>query len=288
MTQRLYLLLFLLLAGTVVSQAPCGEMRPATAREIEFHTRVMAVFARVLPSGPLEWQITEQTPSTPLALVAADAGWHPMPVHYEVTWSDMQRKKLAALDEKQTLRTLEKAQEERARVEAQKKLDRLMNEREETVKGGDPAATQTLDREIENLTAEVQKEKTWIDDPAENKADELRGSILRITLDVNLFTLPVTRANSEDILLPVQAQVYRLADGFDSSGRWQEGCTIILLGRGWRLFEGTPTVMRSAEPVGLLSTNAYTLVVRIQGDEARALDYIKAIDWLTLEAMLFK
>lgn len=271
------------------AQAPGGEMRPATEREIAFYTSVMTAVEKALPQGPMHWQIEEMTPTAPPKQVAAQAAWHPFPMHYSVTWVDRQRKKLAILDDKHALHSLEKAEEARARAEAQQKLDKVLNEREEAYQGRDLAAAQVLEREIENLTAEIERMKSQLEEEAE-KADEesLRGMALQVALDINLFSLPVIKAVSEEGLVPVPATACRQEAGFDSDGRWQEGSTMVFLGRGWKWTEGAHARMQAEEPVGLPSTRVYTLVVRVQGEHSRVWEYLRGIDWLSLEGLLFK
>jgi hypothetical protein len=272
-----------------LANAPCGEMRPATEREISFYTRVMTTVEKSLPPGPMEWQVKERSALKPPALVAADAALRPFALHYNVIWVDVRREKLAAMDDQQSLRNLEKAEEERARAEAQQKLDKLLNEKEKAYTSRDLTATQALEREIENITVELQRKKSWNEkDEEKQEVEELRGTALRVTVDVNLFNVPVMHAGKEDSLVPVPAQVYRLADGFDGDGKWQEGSTVVFLGRGWKMTERTLSRMQAEEPAGLPSTRVYTLVVRVQGDRSRARDYIKTVDWLALEGLIFK
>jgi len=285
-----WLVIFLLTGpGTI----PGGELRKPTGREIDFHNQLVAAIEKALPGGPLGWQLEERIGAAAPELVAADAAWRPFIVHYEVVWADPQRKKLAALDEKRSIEKLEKAEEERALEEVEQKLRVLESEREDALQGRDMAAAQGLDREIENLRVQLDKKNSWPGEEEEQmrkrlKNEGMRGTTLRISLDINLFALNWGELVPERITLPVQAGSYRCPGGFSSEGEWQEGATMVLLGRNWRLSGDSPARWQADEPVGLPSTRTYSLVVRAQGDSSRTRQYHESIDWMILDGLIFK
>ncbi|HNW58319.1 MAG TPA: hypothetical protein PKI62_01415 [bacterium] len=284
-----WLVLLLTAALAAAAGTPGSDMRPPTARECEFYARMLTGISKAMPPGPMTWLKEEETPLTPPERIAAAAAWHPLQVHYAITWSNAQRKKLAALDEKRTLRSLGKAEEERARAEAQKKLDQLVVEKEEADKGHDLTAAQVLDREIGNLMVEIHQIKEFAEDPQkEQEAVELRDTVLRISVEVNHFSLPLPQTVRAESLTTPTAPALRFLDGFDSEGRWQEGAIAVFLGPGWRHTQGATAVMETSEPVGLPSAQAYALIVRVQGDIDRVRSFVRAMDWAALESLIFK
>lgn len=282
------MLLLLLPAAPGLSRCPGDDTRPLTAREHEFFIRVLSTIAKALPPGPMTWLKEEETPLIPPERIAANAGWHPLQVHYGITWANAQRKKLAEMDEKRTLRSLGKSEEERARAEAQKKLDQLLSEKEEADKGHDLTAAQVLDREITNLMVEIHRIKDFEQDPQQREEpQDLRDTRLQINVDVNVFSMPLARPVRPDSLATLTAPVLRELEGFDSDGRWREGAILVFLGQGWRRVEGMPAGMQMLEPVGLPSADAYALVVRVQGEIGRVRSCLHAIDWLALQRLIF-
>lgn len=283
------LLVLLLPAWPCLAESSGSDTRPLTDREREFYAGVLATISKALPPGPLTWLVEEETPLAPPERIAVNALWHPLRVHYSITWGNAQRKKLAEMDDKRTLRNLGKAEEERARAEAQKKLDQLLNEKEEADKGQDITAAQVLDREITNLMVEIHQIKEFAEDPQHQEAPEtLRDTRLRISVEVNLFSLPLAPLVRPDSLAALAVPLLREQEGFDSDGQWREGALLAFLGPGWRRIAGTPESMQMAEPVGLPALNAYALIVRVQGDIGRARSCLQAIDWLALQGLLFR
>lgn len=282
----LFLTVFWTAAG--IANPPSGEeLRPSTERERAFHTRMMTTIDKALPQGPIGWQVEERSSLTPPTAVDINAAWHPFAVRYTVTWIDRQRQKLAELDDRQTLKKLEKAEEERARTEALQRIEKLRSEKEQAYKGKNLNTAEGLEREIENLTIEIQQKKERMEQEDKPELNQLRGLALRVTVEINRFSFPLVNAVKEESVAPVPSHLYRLQAGFDGDAKWQEEAMMVFLGRKWRMAEGITAQMQAEEPVGLPSTRAYTLIVRVQGESRRAREYLQGIDWLSLHGLLF-
>lgn len=280
-------LLPVLAAGPVLEGK--DKSRPATSREAAFAVETMSAMAKALPAGPLGWRLEGQSAITAPEAVAADALLHPFPLSYSVTWVDGQRQKMAGMDEKRSLASLERAEEERARAEAEIKLDNLIRERDKASQERDLAGVQVLDREIESIATQIRVQKEHAEKVAQKPGMEaIRGIELRVILKVNTFAVPLARATSVNLGLPVAAPAWQEEEGFDGDGLWHEGAMLVFLGEGWQLSGSEPLQVRATEPAGLPSTRAYTLVVRVEGERSRTRAYLQGVDWLGLDALLFK
>ena len=265
------------------------QSRPATSREAAFTVATMTAMAKALPAGPLGWRLEAQSVIAAPEAVAADAVLRPFPLAYSVSWVDGQRQKMAQMDEKRSQAGLERAEVERARAEAETKLDNLMREREKALQVRDLAGVQVMDREIESIATQIRIQKENAEKVAQKPGIEsLRGLQLKVTLKVNTFAVPLSRASGVELGLPLTAPAWQEEEGFDGNGEWREGAILVFLGAGWQLRGTGPLEMRAIEPAGLPSTQAYTLVVRVEGEPGRARAYLQGVDWLGLDALLFK
>ena len=265
-----------------------GESRPATAAEQAASLRMRTVMEKALPPGPPGWEEMDRTACVPAKRVAADQESFPMSAEYFVHWQD--RSRVAAADQKMeaalpAMSGLVTPDQEMTRLQA--RFEALVTEASAAVEKGDMARFATLQQQMEALSLQINQN-------ADHRQGLLEREIalgtpqdvdLKVYLETNRFTQDFNDPLSETATM-AGLPLIRAGEGEQTGTGWHEGYTYVFLGDFSLKDDDGPVRMAAAERKGLSHTAVQTLVVRVQGDQARARAFLEAVDWQALKALL--
>jgi hypothetical protein len=81
--------------------------------------------------------------------------------------------------------------------------------------------------------------------------------------------------------------VYRSDGKFGSSGDWLEGTTYVFLGKGWKLNGNSGSYwMEFSQNKSLPRTVMQCMFMRVEGDQARAQQFLDKVDWASLTKLI--
>jgi hypothetical protein len=262
-----------------------GPSRPATAKEEEFNVRVAGTFAKALPPGPEGWAERRDSIQR-LERVATDAEKYPFRVSYEASWTDTARSREAEQKQAEALGKVVASPDQELQ-ELIRQNEKLAKELGAAINKGDQATVERVNRELGELQVKMQK-RLAVQDAGMKEAQRAtspRDVAIAVSLAANTFSETFYRAGA--IEPPVGGgPVYRTQGETDSDGSWREGSTYVFLGKGWQLKKDGNAWMEAPQRAGVPSLAVQTIVVRADGDPARARSLLEKIDWASLRKLL--
>jgi len=113
-----------------------------------------------------------------------------------------------------------------------------------------------------------------------------KDATLKIKLETNAHSVSIQK----DFVAaaPVAGgQSFRKESAYGDSGSWNEGATLVFLGKGWKLTgSGSSRYMESSAVKGAPVDSAQTVVVKVEADPERAKQVIAKIDWEALKKLI--
>ncbi len=281
-------LVCLILLG-VFHGAPAGpKRRPPTSAEKEFHIQMLCSLRTALPEGPAGWRVDEETPLKPLKRVLVGQEKVPFAVSFTRSWRDPLSRRKKDQDKEREEKLIEQSRAQADRAENMATIDALTAQLKEANDRGDREQSQTLHNQINRLLVEENPDRLQAEAARQEMKEGLdaKSGYLRVTLEINRFAYAL--ANGAEHALKVQPELvfYRTEPGFDPDGLWQEGSSLVFLGKGWQFHDGSPAIMHAVMPVGVLHTAAYGMVISVQGEEKRVRQFLEEINWKLLTRLL--
>jgi hypothetical protein len=229
------------------------EMRPARAEEREYFRRMAAAMEEALPPRPSGMVAEDRVIQPVPASVPVEFGKSPVRYRARVAWREPEGAR------------------PKPRTQEQIQAD-MMN----AARAQDHAAMQ---RYMQEMQAEARR-------PPEERLEKIRRASVDIELNVRAVYVVKPRAVQAG---PGGALAYRTDDAGRSQRKeqWQEGSTVVLLGR-WTPGK-TPAPYLNVYAKGNDSTvwnGVETIVVRVRADEATSQDLVARIQWPVLQKLL--
>ncbi len=284
---HLSLLLAVVFAILPLAALADGESRPATPAEREYGLNVLKHLDQALPPVPEGWTTADRTPVTAWERLSTGVGKDPLGVDFclealdAAKIADAEQKGSKIIEEV----ALARGDEQKRTADAvQKSLDALTKKMEEAIAKGDTAAMERLAKEVEAAAAPAQNLGDAMSKELKEKmqAVKARDARLRAVLRVNAWDTPLAGFTAEG---PVAGHpAFWQANPPDHEGDY-EGEWLVFAG-AWKSIDqdGTPT-MTPAWNLALPHTTAQNLLVRVQGDKARARAFLEAMQWESLDGL---
>lgn len=265
-----------------------GDSRPATAAEQAASLKTRTAMAKALPPGPPGWEEMDRTALAPENRVALDQETFPMSTAYFVRWQD--RSRVAAADEKMeaslpAMSGLVAPDQEMTGLQA--RFETLAMEAAAAVEKGDMARFATLQQQMEALSLEINRKAGQSQESLDREIalGTPHDVDLKVYLETNRFTEGFADPLSQTATM-AGLPLVRAGEGEQTRTGWQEGYTYVFLGDFSLKDEDGPVRMEAMEKQGLPHTAVQTVVVRVQGEQARAMAFLEAVDWQRLKALL--
>lgn len=262
-----------------------GDSRPATDQEEKFHALVMGAFENALPPGPQGWEEDRQAVE-PLGAVSPGAENYPFQESYRVAWTDLQRREEAEPAKLEALTRIMNAPDPEGQ-ELTRRNERLAEQFGDAIGKGDQARATRLGKEID----ELQKKLQALNEARDKRVAEAfekhspRDTSLVVSLAANQFSESFSPETAADAPI-AGGLVFRAREEFDENGGWREGTTYVLLGKGWKLMKDGGTWVEIKPRPGAPSLAVQAIVVRVDGEAARAKAFLGKVDWASLKKLL--
>lgn len=266
-----------------------GESRPATPEEKAVYKLVMSTFDKALPAGPQGWKQTRRPKIRELQSVGIGIEEAPYHIYYAASWKDEERIREASLAEHNELTNKQlnspKAEEEKLMA----RLQELIIEFSAAMEKGDNVKVKKVQAEIDKINVRFEQ----IQSGREEQQNEVKSKNsprdveFQVSFKTNIFAESLNATAKKEA--PVAgALVMRTEGGMDGYYHtWYEGTTYVFLGRNWKVQRDGDTWLVNTPPQrGVPHTTVQTVVVSIEGDPARAREYIKKIDWQALKGLI--
>ena len=264
-----------------------GDSRRATDTERSYYQHVATVLSQALPKGPSGWEKTRETEIRDPEYVVQGNERQPMPVDFDITWEDAQRRDKASAGMVEAgAKVLETHRAEQSTHDLEAELGRLAADLGKAMEKNDMAKVQKLQADLDVLGQKLQARYSAQDQAinAAMQAREARDIKASIRFSVNRFDETFDGPVHPEP--PVAGAMTFRMDGYrHPSYGWQEETTYIFMGRGWRLDQSIPAMIAQPAP-GLPHTSVQTLVIRIQADPQRSRQLIQEMDWQRLKALM--
>ncbi|HEY6000330.1 MAG TPA: hypothetical protein VI078_13660, partial [bacterium] len=173
-------------------------------------------------------------------------------------------------------------------------LQSLMRENEKlardlgaAINKGDQAGIARINKQLEGLQAKMQKLVAAQDARMKEatRSTSAHDVQLSVSLAANTFSESFQRQGASESAVG-GGLVYRTQGETASDGGWREGATYVFLGKGWQLKSDGGARMEAPQRAGAPALAVQTIVVRVEGDPARANALLERIDWPSLQKLL--
>ncbi len=269
---------------TVASAMADGESRPATSLEKNYVLNVMKKFDKAMPKGPDGWAETERTEVKEPERMGVGAAMGPMRVYYRAKWENQAAK--AAAQERMIEQSRSIQMPDQTAMNAMNaEIETLTRKMMEAVQKGDMATVEKLQKKTEAIS-EKQRSAYKSTDDQMRKIQQSQPTDVEIDIQfaANQFEETLHQAVRQS---PVNGvPVYRVDEKNQDTPR--PGTSYIFLG-DWLPRDQPEYLLIRAEPrADMPPASVQTIMVTVRGDDVRARQMIKAIDWEGLKGLLGK
>jgi hypothetical protein len=169
-----------------------------------------------------------------------------------------------------------------------KKMEKIAAEMGAAAEAGDFEKMKELQLVAEKMGKEQEKVFSAHENSFYQKVGELtaKDAYLEVRFLANNFGFDITNAKSGK--LATGQFFYRTGNGEMQGEKWVEGTTIVPLGKGWQKdTDEDYTSFSLTYPDNFKHTRAYSLVIKVEGEQKRANEFLESLPWSEFEK-LFK
>lgn len=258
--------------------------RRATPEEQDFYRSTQDLLAAALPGDtPDGWEITGQTETSGLEIVAENIHTRPMVVEYHLEWTNASLKQQV---QDAAIAEISKVSANPPISDAQiLEYEMLAEKVAEAAAAGNVMVVQILKREMEQKAAIINTAFAAMDEKiAEiNRSEAATDTYAAIYLMANNLYQRLDPEAEQVIVAGFPA--FRTKGYRSSSNDWREGATIIFMGGNWFVPAGK-SAYQFAKDESVPHTKLQSIVVWIEADPKRAASIVEMIDWQALQTAI--
>lgn len=265
-----------------------GDTRPITPAEKTFANHFYATAKSVLSSYKTDWKAIDQSKFEVENRVTIDNEQQPWALYSFMHWEDTKAKEAENTRILAALPTMTDANLMNEANKVGQEIEKLAQEAGKAAEAGDLNKMMELQKKIEEISAPAQNAFTENDRKFKQKMEQLvaKDCTLTARLSTNTFYTDLEPGFKQK-KIGEGLTLYRVNEGQMVGERWQEGTTKVVLGNGWQLNQEEDYAnLEMPSPEEFSHTKVYCLILEVEAEQKRAEDFIKALPWDKLKALL--
>ncbi len=265
-----------------------SDARPKTAAEKSFFQQVIKVCDTAVSGIKTAWEEDSRSGNEETDYINTDSEKYPLTHYYRIAWQDSARIQEARSKLEQEMMLLVPAMKENMNSANTGGIEKLAEQLGKAAEAGNTVEMQRIQKEIEILTEKMKADMAPLDKNMKDLTakNAPRDVELSVRISINNFsesfdTQP--QAGKLNSGIPF----YRVEDGRMHNDSWVEGATWVFLGSDWKSRQdGEVFFMEHPEFAERPSKSIRTVVVRVQGDNKRALETLNSMDFSVLNGLI--
>lgn len=279
---------FLLVMAFVSPLRGDSDTRPKTAAEKSFFQKVIQACGTAVAGIKTVWEEDSRSGDEETDYINTDSEKYPLVHYYRIAWQDNARIQEARSKLEQEMLLLIPAMQENMNSDKTSGIEKLAEQLGKAAEAGNIGEMERIQKEIEVLSAKMKADMAPLDknmkDLTEKNAP--RDVELSVRIAINNFSESFD-TQPQSGKLSSGMPFYRIEDSRMSNESWVEGTTWVFLGSDWKSRqEGETIYMEHPEFVDRPYTAVRTVVVRVQGDNRRALETLNSMNFSALQALI--